>query len=135
MRIELKQIQEETGITFIFVTHDQEEALTMSDRIAVMSAGRIQQVGAAREIYEEPRNRFVADCIGETNLLDVTVAEMRNGIADCELAGRPAPAGEAHRPGGAGRQGLGLDTPRASSAGCSHPRGSPSPSFSSCRSP
>ena len=87
MRIELKQIQEETGITFIFVTHDQEEALTMSDRIAVMSAGRIQQVGAARAIYEEPRNRFVANFIGETNLLDVTVAEMRDGIADCELAG------------------------------------------------
>ena len=87
MRIELKQIQEETGITFIFVTHDQEEALTMSDRIAVMSAGRIQQVGAAREIYEEPRNRFVADFIGETNLLDVTVAAISDGIADCALAG------------------------------------------------
>ena len=87
MRMELKQLQQETGITFVFVTHDQEEALTMSDRIAVMSAGRIQQVGAAREIYEEPRNRFVADFIGETNLLDVTVAAISDGIADCALAG------------------------------------------------
>ena len=69
MRVELKQLQEETGITFVFVTHDQEEALTMSDRIAVMSAGRVQQVGPPREIYEAPVNRFVADFIGETNLL------------------------------------------------------------------
>ena len=69
MRVELKQLQEETGITFIFVTHDQEEALTMSDRIAVMSAGHIQQIGTPRDIYEAPVNRFVADFIGETNLL------------------------------------------------------------------
>lgn len=69
MQIELKRLQLETGITFIFVTHDQEEALTMSDRIAVMSAGRIQQVGSAKEIYIHPRNRFVADFIGETNFL------------------------------------------------------------------
>lgn len=73
MRIELKQIQQRTGITFIFVTHDQEEALSMSDRIAVMSAGRLQQVGRAEEIYEHPKNRFVADFIGETNLFDADV--------------------------------------------------------------
>lgn len=73
MRIELKQIQQQTGITFIFVTHDQEEALSMSDRIAVMSAGRLQQVGAAEDIYERPKNRFVADFIGETNLFDADV--------------------------------------------------------------
>ncbi len=73
MRIELKQIQQETGITFIFVTHDQEEALSMSDRIAVMSAGQLQQVGSAEEIYEAPKNRFVADFIGETNLFDADV--------------------------------------------------------------
>ena len=77
MRVELKQIQEDTGITFVFVTHDQEEALTMSDRIAVMSAGELQQVGTAHDIYEAPRNRFVADFIGETNLLDVEVEEVR----------------------------------------------------------
>jgi spermidine/putrescine transport system ATP-binding protein len=69
MQIELKRLQTETGITFIFVTHDQEEALTMSDRIAVMSAGRIQQVGTAKDIYIHPKNRFVASFIGETNFL------------------------------------------------------------------
>ena len=73
MRVELKQLQRETGITFVFVTHDQEEALTMSDRIAVMSEGEIQQIGTAHDIYEKPDNRFVADFIGETNLIDVTV--------------------------------------------------------------
>jgi len=70
MQIELKRLQHETGITFIFVTHDQEEALTMSDRIAVMSAGKVQQVGTPKEIYTHPVNRFVAAFIGETNFLD-----------------------------------------------------------------
>ena len=69
MRVELKQLQEETGITFIFVTHDQEEALTMSDRIGVMSNGKLQQVGSAKDIYTRPKNRFVASFIGETNFL------------------------------------------------------------------
>jgi spermidine/putrescine transport system ATP-binding protein len=69
MQIELKRLQLETGITFVFVTHDQEEALTMSDRIAVMSAGKIQQVGTAKDIYIHPKNRFVASFIGETNFL------------------------------------------------------------------
>jgi spermidine/putrescine transport system ATP-binding protein len=69
MQIELKRLQLETGITFIFVTHDQEEALTMSDRIAVMSNGKIQQVGTAKDIYIHPKNRFVASFIGETNFL------------------------------------------------------------------
>jgi spermidine/putrescine transport system ATP-binding protein len=72
MQIELKRLQTETGITFVFVTHDQEEALTMSDRIGVMSAGRLQQVGAPREIYTRPVNRFVAGFIGETNFLPGT---------------------------------------------------------------
>jgi len=80
MQLELKEIQEEVGITFVYVTHDQEEALTMSDRIGVMSEGRLLQVGPAEEIYERPANRFVADFIGETNFLDgVIVAE---GIVD-----------------------------------------------------
>jgi spermidine/putrescine transport system ATP-binding protein len=79
MRVELKSLQEQTGITFVFVTHDQDEALTMSDRIAVMSAGRVQQVGDPRAIYEAPVNRFVADFIGETNLLPVHVAALRPG--------------------------------------------------------
>ncbi len=85
MRVELKQIQEETGITFVFVTHDQEEALTMSDRIAVMSAGRVQQIGTAEEIYDQPSNRFVADFIGETNILDVVVERIEQGQALCRL--------------------------------------------------
>jgi spermidine/putrescine transport system ATP-binding protein len=82
MRVELKQLQEETGITFLFVTHDQEEALTMSDRIAVMSQGLVQQVGTARDIYELPLNRFVAEFIGETNLIDVEVVRASGGMAE-----------------------------------------------------
>ena len=72
MQIELKRLQHETGITFIFVTHDQEEALTMSDRIAVMSSGTILQIGTPRDIYTAPANRFVASFIGETNFLPGT---------------------------------------------------------------
>ncbi|MEJ2752134.1 MAG: ABC transporter ATP-binding protein, partial [Chloroflexota bacterium] len=74
MQFELKQIQQQLGITFIYVTHDQEEALTMSDRIAVMDAGEVQQIGTPREIYEHPTNRFVADFIGETNFVAATVS-------------------------------------------------------------
>ncbi len=73
MRLELKQLQEDTGITFVFVTHDQEEALAMSDRIAVLAHGVIQQIGTPTEIYRHPRNMFVADFIGENNFLEVTV--------------------------------------------------------------
>jgi spermidine/putrescine transport system ATP-binding protein len=87
MRVELKQLQEETGITFIFVTHDQEEALTMSDRIAVMSEGEIQQIGRPRDIYERPVNHFVADFIGETNFFDVTVESVEQDRAVCVLPG------------------------------------------------
>ena len=70
MQQELKKIQKATGITFVFVTHDQEEALTMSDTIVVMSEGRIQQIGSPTDIYNEPKNAFVADFIGESNILD-----------------------------------------------------------------
>ena len=69
LQLELKRIQAEVGITFVYVTHDQEEALTMSDRIAVMHAGRVEQVGTPEELYERPATRFVADFIGSTNLL------------------------------------------------------------------
>jgi spermidine/putrescine transport system ATP-binding protein len=72
MQIELKRLQQETGITFVFVTHDQQEALTMSDRIAVMNAGEILQVGSPHDIYERPQRRFVASFIGEINLLVAT---------------------------------------------------------------
>jgi spermidine/putrescine transport system ATP-binding protein len=72
LQIELKALQEEIGITFIYVTHDQEEALTMSDRIAVMSRGRVEQVGSPKEIYEEPATAYVADFLGVSNLMDAT---------------------------------------------------------------
>ena len=75
MQYELKRIQQEVGITFIFVTHDQEEALTMSDKIVVMKNGEIQQVGTPQEIYNEPANRFVANFIGESNILPGTMVE------------------------------------------------------------
>ncbi len=87
MRVELKQLQEETGITFIFVTHDQEEALTMSDRIAVMSDGRIQQTGTPMEIYERPVSHFVADFIGETNFLEAVIQSVDADSACCRLVG------------------------------------------------
>ena len=73
MQIELKRLQHETGITFVFVTHDQEEALTMSDRVAVMNQGKILQLGTPRDIYDHPAERFVADFIGDTNFLDARV--------------------------------------------------------------
>lgn len=78
MQVELKRMQREVGITFIYVTHDQEEALTMSDRIAVMSAGRIVQLGTPTEIYDEPRNKFVASFIGSCNVFDVLVDRTGN---------------------------------------------------------
>lgn len=70
MQLELKKIQQEVGITFIYVTHDQEEALTMSDKIVVMNDGEIQQIGTAIDIYNEPENRFVADFIGDSNIFE-----------------------------------------------------------------
>ena len=73
MRSELKALQRETGITFVFVTHDQDEALAMSDRIAVMQGGRVQQLGRPEEIYEAPANRFVADFIGGANLIPARI--------------------------------------------------------------
>ena len=70
MQLELKKIQQQVGITFIYVTHDQEEALTMSDTIVVMDKGCIQQIGTPEDIYNEPKNAFVADFIGESNIID-----------------------------------------------------------------
>ncbi len=75
MQVELKKIQQQTGITFVFVTHDQEEALSMSDRVVVMDGGVIQQIGAPTDIYNEPKNAFVADFIGESNILDGVMPE------------------------------------------------------------
>lgn len=81
MQLELKALQHRVGITFIYVTHDQEEALTMSDRIAVMNEGHVLQVGTPEEVYERPANRFVADFIGETNFLNGRVGGARKGEA------------------------------------------------------
>jgi len=89
LQIELKRVQAEVGITFVYVTHDQEEALTMSDRIAVMSHGKIEQLGTPEELYERPRTRFVADFIGTTNLLTgaVEAADATAGTALVRLTG------------------------------------------------
>jgi spermidine/putrescine transport system ATP-binding protein len=79
LKVELKALQERVGITFLYVTHDQEEALTMSDRLAVMNAGRIAQIGAPRTIYEEPADTYVADFLGVSNLMEVEVVERGPG--------------------------------------------------------
>ena len=81
MQVELKQIQREVGITFVFVTHDQEEALTMSDRVAVFDQGRIQQVGTPHQIYERPESAFVAGFVGTSNLITGSAAEVMVGRA------------------------------------------------------
>jgi spermidine/putrescine transport system ATP-binding protein len=88
MQIELKRIQREVGITFIFVTHDQEEALTMSDRIAVMNQGWVDQIGAPEEIYHHPQSVFVAGFIGQANLWSVTVESANPDTAVVALCGR-----------------------------------------------
>jgi spermidine/putrescine transport system ATP-binding protein len=87
MQLELKALQERVGITFVYVTHDQEEALTMSDRIGVMNGGHLLQVGAPDEIYESPANRFVADFIGETNFLVGEVGEKRGASTRVDVQG------------------------------------------------
>lgn len=87
MQVELKTLQAATGITFIFVTHDQEEALTMSDRVAVLSAGEVMQVGTPRDIYDKPANRFVAGFVGETNLLRGKGVDFNENGALIELDG------------------------------------------------
>ncbi|EPJ53355.1 MAG: spermidine/putrescine ABC transporter ATP-binding protein [Osedax symbiont Rs2] len=81
MRDELQQLQRDTGITFIFVTHDQEEALAMSDRICVLAEGEVQQLSSPNEIYENPINKFVADFIGETNFMAVTIGAVNSATA------------------------------------------------------
>ena len=87
MQVELKRLQHETGITFIFVTHDQEEALTMSDRVAVMNEGQILQIGAPHEIYNRPNNRFVADFIGDTNFISADIVDRQTNEVRVRLPG------------------------------------------------
>jgi len=100
MQLELKALQQQLGITFVYVTHDQEEAMTMSDRIAVMSRGRVQQMGTPVEIYERPANQFVADFIGESNFLEGRITSLSKSEAvvfipdlDAELTGLPVSEG------------------------------------------
>jgi spermidine/putrescine transport system ATP-binding protein len=97
MQLELKRIQREVGITFIFVTHDQEEALTMSDRIAVMSQGRIEQIGTPEEIYNQPASVFVAGFIGSANLLPATVTSLDGDEVTVSVAGAHVTAPTADR--------------------------------------
>lgn len=87
MQIELKQLQRRLGITFVFVTHDQEEALSMSDKIVVLQQGRLVQQGTPREIYENPKNLFAASFIGECNLFDVHVDDVEDGILKINIQG------------------------------------------------
>jgi iron(III) transport system ATP-binding protein len=91
MRFELKRIQRELGLTTVYVTHDQGEALALSHEIAVMSDGRIVQIGSPRDIYERPRNRFVADFVGNTNFIDGTIVSAAAGNGRCRVA---TPLGE-----------------------------------------
>jgi spermidine/putrescine transport system ATP-binding protein len=106
LKVELKALQERVGITFLYVTHDQEEALTMSDRLAVMDSGRIAQIGTPRQVYEEPADSYVADFLGAANLMDVLVSERADGssatlkLGEVTLStahGCPAVAGEKAR--------------------------------------
>ena len=87
MRTELKELQRRTGITFVYVTHDQAEALALSDRIAVMQLGKVQQFGTPLEVYTKPANRMVADFMGLVNLVPGKVRDVRNGAGTIELAG------------------------------------------------
>ena len=86
MQIELRQLQQQVGITFVFVTHDQEEALTLSDRIAVMSQGDVLEISTPGELYEAPKSRFVADFIGTMNFFDCIVGDCRGGVVTAESA-------------------------------------------------
>jgi spermidine/putrescine transport system ATP-binding protein len=102
MQLQLKAIQHDIGTTFVYVTHDQEEALAMSDRIAVMNGGRVEQIGSPREIYEHPRTAFVADFIGSLNALDLTIDELVGGYGVARFGDGErvvVPVGDGRRPG------------------------------------
>ena len=87
MQLELKRIQQEVGITFIYVTHDQEEAMTMSDNLAVMRQGKIEQIGPPEDVYESPQTEFVASFLGASNLIDGELKEQRDGFSSVLLTG------------------------------------------------
>ena len=92
LRSEIRRIQRELGITTIYVTHDQEEALSLSDRIVVMSAGKVEQIGTPFEIYNYPKTAFTAAFIGQLNMLPITVDDPKTGL--CSFQGQPIPTGE-----------------------------------------
>ena len=98
MQLELKSIQERTGKTFLFVTHDQEEALTMSDVIVVMNEGRIEQIGDPKTLYNDPQSRFVANFVGDTNLLECTVDATESDALVLNWGGSPIRAAKGARP-------------------------------------
>ena len=110
MQVELKRLQQQVGITFMFVTHDQDEAMVMSDRIAVVKRGRIEQIGTAPEIYHRPATRFVADFLGQTNLLEAKIDGHGPEGIDLLLGGefrvRPAAGGSSRL-----RKPAGFDSP------------------------
>ena len=112
-QFELMNIQYQVGITFVFVTHDQDEAMALSTRIAVMNRGQVMQVGTPSEIYEFPQSRFVADFVGTTNLFEGTVDEHRPGhITRAQPRGGLRSAGGRHRTRQPGTAGLGGSAPR-----------------------
>lgn len=101
MQLELKRLQKQVELTFIYITHDQEEALNMSDRIAVMHEGRFEQVGTPAEVYDRPRTSFVARFVGTANIVKGQVAENRDGVLTVRAAGGRCPhfaAAAAKRP-------------------------------------
>jgi spermidine/putrescine transport system ATP-binding protein len=108
MQIEIKRIQTEVGLTFIHVTHDQEEAMTMADTVAVMNAGVIEQMGAPAELYENPRSTFVANFLGQSNLIEGTVKSRDADLVTVAMHGIDVsiPAGRAHAPGDSGWIGI-----------------------------
>ncbi len=108
MQIELKRIQDEVGLTFIHVTHDQEEAMTMADTVAVMNGGLIEQMGAPAELYENPRSTFVANFLGQSNLIEGTIKSRAGDLVTVDMHGIDVsvPADRAHAPGDKGWIGI-----------------------------
>jgi len=124
MQLELKRIQNDLGTTFVYVTHDQEEALAMSDRIAVMNGGHVEQIGTPREIYERPDTAFVADFIGSLNALEVTVDERVGDYAVARLGAHDrvvVPAPSSTRPGDLVRVAVRPERVRIDAAGAAGP--------------
>ena len=110
LQVELKRIQEQLGVTFVYVTHDQDEALTMSDRVAVMRNGRVEQCAAPRALYEQPATAFVANFLGTSNLVDVTVAPDADGGCVAEIGAFAVHAADAP-PGPAGSRAIAMIRP------------------------